>query len=212
MHVLVCVHIHARVQYVRVCVFVCACSLHLHQMLSLVDCTAMLSVALQVSYEFLHVQSVEGGNPKICPQCSKQISFFSSPSPRCSCHTNTAYGASPCGSSFLCMGLGANWHLLGFMIFVYLCLLLFFLIEAFIKFRQWIKFRKERKQRQKGEEGSKAQLQEGAEGLWQSSLVLCCYFILLLVHEVYPCSYIAITAAVAVCEPFRRSTSTQDCE
>jgi uncharacterized membrane protein YbhN (UPF0104 family) len=110
------------------------------------------------------------------------------------------------------MGLGANWHLLGFMIFVYLCLLLFFLIEAFIKFRQWIKFRKERKQRQKGEEGSKAQLQEGAEGLWQSSLVLCCYFILLLVHEVYPCSYVAITAAVAVCEPFRRSTSTQDCE
>ena len=138
--------------------------------------------------------------------------FFSSPSPRCSCHTNTAYGASPCGSSFLCMVLGANWHLLGFMIFVYLCLLLFFLVEAFIKFRQWIKFRKEQKQRQKGQEGSKAQLQEGAEGLWQSSLVLCCYFILLMVHEVYPCSYIAITAAVAVCEPFRRSTSTQDCE
>jgi hypothetical protein len=80
MHVLVCVRIHARVQYVRarrVCVFVCACSLRLHQMLSLVDCTAMLSVALQIGYEFLHVQSVEGGNPKICPQCSKQISFFS---------------------------------------------------------------------------------------------------------------------------------------
>jgi hypothetical protein len=37
----------------------------------------MLSVALQVSYEFLHVQSVEGGNPKICPQCAEQISFFS---------------------------------------------------------------------------------------------------------------------------------------